>query len=68
MSTSVTYCKECGACNWAGEEKCTACGGELEPTFQDYYNQLYTTDPEFKKFVDEQKEGGYKPELTKEME
>jgi len=54
VSGSVTYCKECGACNWAGKEKCEACGGELEPTLAEVYAYYYTTDPEFRGFVDEQ--------------
>lgn len=53
MSGSVTHCKECGACNWAGKDKCEACGGELEPTLAQVHAYYYLTDPEFRKMVDE---------------
>jgi len=56
MSGSVTYCKECKACNWAGEEKCRVCGGELEPTLREVWNYYYQTDKAFRDFVDGQKE------------
>lgn len=52
MSGSVTYCKDCGACNWAGKEKCETCGGELEPTLRQVHAYYYQTDPKFKKMVD----------------
>lgn len=64
MGSQVTYCKDCGACNWAGEKKCVVCGGELEPTLNEVYAYLYTTDPEFKEFVDEQT-NGQKDDLPK---
>ena len=52
MGSSVTYCKICKACNWAGKDKCTVCGGELEPTMAEVYNHYYKTDPEFKVMAD----------------
>lgn len=67
MSGSVTYCIECGACNWAGEPKCAVCGGELEPTLREVHAHYYNTDPDFRKMVDkniealgEKKNGGDK--------
>ena len=54
MSGSVTYCTECRACNWAGKEKCEACGGELEPTLAEVHACYCATDPKFRKFVDGQ--------------
>jgi len=46
MSTSVTYCTKCRACNWAGEEKCVVCGGELEPTFKEVYARIMAGEEE----------------------
>lgn len=54
MGSQITYCKECGAVNWAGVEKCEVCGGEVEPTLAEVHAYLYATDPEFKAFVDEE--------------
>ena len=54
MGGSVTYCKDCGACNWAGMKCCVVCGGELEPTLFQFYNFYYSKDKRFKKFADEQ--------------
>ena len=53
MSGSITYCKECKACNWAGKKKCSECGGELEPTLAEVHAYYCQTDPEFKKMVNE---------------
>jgi len=49
MSGSVTYCKKCGACNWAGKERCEVCGGELEPTLDQVFAQLVKEEAEEKK-------------------
>ena len=56
MGTSVTYCKGCGACNWAFRECCEDCGGELEPTFRQvyaYYTKLLLIKREAKNEGDE---------------
>lgn len=53
MSGDVTYCIKCGACNWAGIDRCRVCGGELEPTLAQVHAFYYQTDTEFKKMVDE---------------
>ena len=55
MSGSVTYCIAYKACNWAGKEKCEVCGGELEPTLAQVHAFYCATDPEFKKFVNEER-------------
>lgn len=55
MGGSVTFCKECGACNWAGKERCETCGGELEPTLRQVHAFYCATDPGFRRFVDEQR-------------
>jgi hypothetical protein len=52
MSGDVTYCVNCGACNWAGKDKCRVCGGELELTLAQEYAYYCHTDPEFRKMVD----------------
>ena len=53
MGGSITYCKECKACNWAGREKCEVCGGELEPTLAQVHAYYCGSDPVFKKLLDE---------------
>lgn len=54
MGSQVTYCKDCGACNWAGKQRCEACGGELEPTLHEVFAFYYRIDEEFRKHVDEE--------------
>ncbi len=56
MGSSVVYCKECRACNWANKDKCVDCGGELEPTLAMVH--AYYCGGEFKKKVDENKKEG----------
>lgn len=34
MSGSITYCKKCNITYWANAEKCSKCGGDLEPTLR----------------------------------
>ena len=53
MSGSVTYCRECGACNWAYAERCAVCGGELEPTLREVLAYLYSDRKELKEVIDE---------------
>lgn len=59
MSTHVVQCKDCDQWNWEGVERCASCGSKnLTIGFHQYYNYLLATDPDFKRFVDEQKEKG----------
>lgn len=51
MSGSVTYCTDCGACNWVNRDKCAVCGGALEPTLAEVHAHYQLTDPGFRQFV-----------------
>jgi len=58
MSGSVTQCLECGAMNWAGKDKCRLCGGELAPTLAQVHRYVCSTDPTFRKQIEEQRGKG----------